>query len=189
LYKVEGTASHRVSYRGCTDLLLELPHPPFHGQVSRPCVPPQVPIRDLGFVIEIKHECEDFIPFVAGINPRETPTPLNIDFAGLHIDHIRKVFHVLVGQGPHDDIEVIRWIREFAADEWRESGYPMFEDEYWVSGREMRRDFFDGFLVCEGIAEGFCGFEEVSSGWGVCCGSGSKVAITARSVSSPSAGG
>jgi len=180
LSKLEGTARHRVPYRRCIGLLLKFPQPAFHGQVSRPRVPPQVPNRDLGFVIEIKHECEDFFPFSIGIDPRETPTPLNIDFASLHIDHIRKEFHIFVGQGSHDNIEVILWLREFAADEWRESGYPMFEDEYWVSGREMRREFFDGSFVCEGIAEGLCGFEEVVSGWGARRGSRCKVVVAAR---------
>jgi len=86
----------------------------------------------------IEHIYEDFVPAFIGFDPRETRTPLNIDFVGLHIDHKRKVFDVLIGQIFRDDFEILRWLRECAAEEWREGGQPVFEAGCRVSGREMR---------------------------------------------------
>lgn len=79
------------------ELLLEILQFPLLGQVSSPRVRPHFPIRDLGFMVKVEHVREDVVPAFVGFDPRETCTPLNVDFAGLHIDHIRKVFRVLVG--------------------------------------------------------------------------------------------
>jgi len=79
-----------VLYRSCIELLLEILQLPLPGQVGSPRVSPHFPIRNLGFIVEIEHICEDFVPAFIGFDPRETRAPLNIDFAGLHINHVRK---------------------------------------------------------------------------------------------------
>ena len=109
-------------YRSCIELFLEIFQLPFLGQISGPRVRPYIPICDLGFVIEVEHIREDFVPTLVGFHPREIRPPLNVDFAGLHIDHIRKEFHVFVGQVFRDDAKILRWLRERAAEEWREGG-------------------------------------------------------------------
>jgi len=138
LYDLENIARRGMPHNKCLCLLLKILQLPLLGQVSRPRVGPHFPIRDLGFVIKVEHVCEDFVPAFFCFDPCETCAPLNVNFTGLHVDHIRKIFRVLVGQAFRDNLEIIGWICERAAEKRCQGGQPMFEAARCVSGGKMR---------------------------------------------------
>ena len=102
--------------------MLEILQLPLLGQVSSPRVRPHFPICDLCFVIEVEHIREHLIPAFPRFDPRKSCTPLNIDFTGLHIDHVREILHILVGQVFSDNVEVLGWLCECATQERCEAG-------------------------------------------------------------------
>lgn len=120
LYEGENTSRYRTGVT--SELLFKILQLSLPGQVSGSRVRPHFPICNLGFVVEVKHICEGLIPALSGFDPRKTGTPLNIDFTGLHIDHIIKVSRVFVGQAFGDNVEILGWVCECAAEEWRECG-------------------------------------------------------------------